>query len=507
MRYLKRLVYVIYRRRPLLFWGIVTALAISLLGGVAGGVMIMSQGEPAASQERRWSEIVHSGTLRAVVVSSSMTAFEYKGRMIGHEYEQGCQVAKSLGLNLEVVFAPDERSLMDSLVAGAADIALHPISSRIIAAHGSLLRPCGYDYQVRQVMVRRMRDVKKGNGKRGVKLCLLEGSAQIVMLEDTTFKRSIPADQYWLVTVPADSVHMERLVDWVMEGSYDCTIIPENMAQLLKTYYPALHVSKPMAYAEDTLSWAVAIGSDTLSMKVDSVCRHNLSAPRYPSIVKRYYEQSLGNDVAIKYLLGGGRLSVYDELYRRYAAQIGWDWRLVAAISFVESRFDPLATSSVGAKGLMQLMPHTAERFGCPSGLMSDPESNVRAGVALLAYLESVMRNKLVRVSTDYSIEEYASADSLLRQRVDEQFLYYVIGGFHAGVGHVFDAMALADTLGYSPTRWDDHVAHCITLKNDPAYYSLPCVNSGRFDGEITVEYVKEVLRTYENFKELVAAD
>ena len=505
-----RLLHAVSHRRPLWFWSVVTALALLLVGGIAGGIVLLHD-DTIEAQYRSWSEIEASDTLRAVAVASSTTAFEYKGQIVGHEYEKAQQVAKGLGLQLDVIFAPDERSLLDSLYLGQADIALQSLSHRWLNHSLDYLRPCGYRYEVQRVLIGNHRSVvepntrKKTNGEETPhRLCVVDSSAFWYMLGEVESRDVLSPSMYPMVSVADDSVTLEDLVDWVVEGLYDCTIVDENLAQYYKTYFPKLQVGQPLEGFQDTVSWVVSIFSDTLAQKVDSLCLHSLSAPRYPTIVKRYYEQSQGRDVPIRYLMGGGRLSVYDDLYRQYAAEIGWDWRLMAAISFVESRFDPLAESSVGARGLMQLMPTTAVRFGCPEELLADPESNVRAGSRLLSYLQEVMQNKLVRVMTQYQVDGYAHADSLLRRRADEQYLYYTIGGFHAGVGHIFDAISLADTLGYQPTVWQEHASHCLTLKKDSLYYTLPCVQSGPFAGDVTVAYVEEVLQTYEHFKTLV---
>jgi len=64
----------------------------------------------------------------------------------------------------------------------------------------------------------------------------------------------------------------------------------------------------------------------------------------------------------------------------------------------------------------------------------------------------------------------------------------------------VFDAIALADTLGYDPAVWADNVEYCLRLKMDEDYYTMPCVRLGRFNPRVTISYVKEVLETYDDF-------
>ena len=174
-----------------------------------------------------------------------------------------------------------------------------------------------------------------------------------------------------------------------------------------------------------------------------------------------------------------GMISPFDSLFQVYSKPIGWDWRLLAAISYVESNFRPEVVSKSGAKGLMQLMPRTAANYGCPDSLMQDPEESIKAGSALLADLEA----------------------RLGRKNIDHDLMYFTLAGFHAGLGHIYDAIILADSLGYDPTLWHDNVEECLKMKAEPEYYNLPYIRLGRFNGKITSAYIREVLDYYEAFK------
>ncbi len=68
---------------------------------------------------------------------------------------------------------------------------------------------------------------------------------------------------------------------------------------------------------------------------------------------------------------------------KKKAAKYGVDWRLIVAIVKQESNFDPKAGSEAGARGLMQLMPETAEALGCKDP--TDPKSNLEAGIKYFA--------------------------------------------------------------------------------------------------------------------------
>lgn len=103
--------------------------------------------------------------------------------------------------------------------------------------------------------------------------------------------------------------------------------------------------------------------------------------------------------------------SAYDRLIERMASEHKVDFALVKAIMHVESAFNPYAKSSKGALGLMQLMPHTAQRYGIDD--IHDPTQNVRAGVQHLRYLLQLYNNKRSLALAAYN----AGEDAVRRHR------------------------------------------------------------------------------------------
>ena len=98
--------------------------------------------------------------------------------------------------------------------------------------------------------------------------------------------------------------------------------------------------------------------------------------------------------------------STYDRLIRRYADEHGVDFALVKAVMQAESSFNPYAVSNKGARGLMQVMPETASRYGVRD--IYNPAENIRAGVEHLRYLSGVFNNKLYLVIAAYNAGENA---------------------------------------------------------------------------------------------------
>ncbi|HEX6639833.1 MAG TPA: lytic transglycosylase domain-containing protein [Thermoanaerobaculia bacterium] len=100
------------------------------------------------------------------------------------------------------------------------------------------------------------------------------------------------------------------------------------------------------------------------------------------------------------------RPSKYDPIIERYADRYGVDPTLVRAVIQVESDFNPNCVSNKGARGLMQLMPGTARRFGVTK--IHDAEQNIHGGVKYLAYLMDLFNEDLPRVLAGYNAGENA---------------------------------------------------------------------------------------------------
>lgn len=180
--------------------------------------------------------------------------------------------------------------------------------------------------------------------------------------------------------------------------------------------------------------------------------------------------------------LAGNKISPYDDLIKEGAQELGWDWRLLAAVIYQESRFDPQGESWAGAKGLMQLMPETAKRFG-----VNDPESprqSLRGGVRFLKHLD-----------------KYWSKDI----HDQDERLKFVLASYNAGLTHIIDARKLTIKYGEDPTSWAV-VESYLLKKSDPKYYRDPVVIAGYCKCEEPVNYIKAILSRYEEYKLMITA-
>ena len=175
-------------------------------------------------------------------------------------------------------------------------------------------------------------------------------------------------------------------------------------------------------------------------------------------------------------------ISHYDEHFRQAADSLELDWMLIAAIAHTESRFDSAAVSSVGAKGVMQMMPSTLNGLDVPDSLHADNSANIHASAR---YLKSLYRR-------------------FRRVKYADERVNFVLASYNAGYGHILDAMRLADKYGYDRHRWSGHVDSFLIKKSLPEFYNDSVCRNGEFkDWRQTLSFVNKVQRSWKRFNKM----
>ncbi len=159
-------------------------------------------------------------------------------------------------------------------------------------------------------------------------------------------------------------------------------------------------------------------------------------------------------------------------------AATAMDWPLIVAMMYRESRFDPDVVSWAGARGLMQVLPTTAQRFGISD--IDSAEGSIVAGVRMLGWL-------------------YAQMDSELT--VPDR-TWFSLAAYNAGLGHLLDARKLARELGLDPNRWFGNVEHAMLKLSLPEHYRN--ARHGYVRGIEPVTYVRDVRALYNAYRSMV---
>ena len=174
----------------------------------------------------------------------------------------------------------------------------------------------------------------------------------------------------------------------------------------------------------------------------------------------------------------GGIISHYDGYFQQYSRDVRWDWRLMAAQCYQESTFDPQAVSFAGAKGLMQIMPGTADHLGVSRSKLYDPETNIAAAAKLIKELQQAFSD----IGDNY-------------ERTN-----FVLASYNGGSFHIRDAMALAKRDGRNPHRWAEVAPYVLKLAS-PQYYNEPIVKYGYMRGSETVDYVRKIRERHAGYQ------
>ena len=421
-----------------------------------------------------------SGIIVALTLNSSISYFDYRGEPMGFQYELAKQFAQSMDLKLEMKTARNTQDLVHMLLNGEGDFIAYPLP--VTKAFKDSVTFCGEDYITHQVLVQRnaskkfkpIQDVTELIGK------------EVYAMPGKHLNRLINLDKelgggILIHQVKSDSITVEDLIMQVSNGTIDYAVCDNDLAQLNKTYYPNLNISLALSF-DQRASWAVRKDSPLLAEAANLWHKDNMVSPAYKASTKRYFEISKRTPHGSILSLKDGKISHFDKLFKKYAKEIDWDWRILASLAYTESNFDTTAVSWAGAKGLMQLMPKTAYAMGLPVGKEHDAEESIKAACNYLAL----------------------TARSFSKITDPNEKIKFILGSYNAGIGHIFDAMALAEKYGKNKYEWDNNVAEYVLLKSNEEYYNDPVCKNGYFRGRETYNFVREILSRAEVYKQKI---
>ena len=326
--------------------------------------------------------------------------------------------------------------LFDHLYNGSADIVAHGLTITNERKQEVLFSE--YLHLVKQVLVQKKPDNWRKLRTHEINQALVEDVVDLI--GDTVSVRESSAYMARLknlsdeiggniiVNTLKGTESTEMALEKVLKGEIKYTIADDNIAKVYATYYPELDINVPVSFSQ-RIAWAMKNSSESLRTEVNQWLKSIKNQPYYNVVYNKYFKNTKSYKKRIKsdfFSLKSNKISIYDKVIQEEAGKAGWDWRLVASLVYQESQFDPNANSWVGAKGLMQMMPGTAEELGVKDRL--DPHDNLKGGVKYL-----------------HQLSEYFNfiPDSVQRKK-------FVLASYNCGFGHVYDAQALAVITSYS---------------------------------------------------------
>jgi len=405
--------------------------------------------------------------LRVLTRNNAATYFLWRGQLKGFEYELAGEFARELGLRLEMIVPREGESLYDLLRQGRGDMiaaALIPPPERQLDG----LTFCHPYSFVSHVVVARSDEDSPA------RFTDLRGRTIFVHRSSPFWRTLAPLEKDWGFTLEAapESLGAAGIIGRVATREYDLTAVDTQTLAIERSWRDDVQAAVTLR-GEIPLSWAVRESNPRLREAVDAFVRRSYRGLFYNVIHDRYFRDQ--RRIAERQI-HGDRLSPYDEIVKRIADEYGFDWRMVVAQMYQESRFHHRAQSFAGARGLMQIMPATAIQLGVED--LSDPEGAILAGIRYLDWVR----------------------DRFEPQLAVQDRMWFTLAAYNAGPGHVHDARRLAGEIGLNPNRWFENVEKAMLLLSKGEYSSNARHGYCRC-GE-PVAYVRQIRERYNAYVE-----
>lgn len=416
-------------------------------------------------------------TLRIGTIYSPTSYFMYRGETLGFDYRLIKSFCDEKNIVMDIVVAPGLETLVELLDSGHIDIAAYEIP--ITAEYKRKVHSCGPVSMNSQVLVQPksdniIRDVTELVGK---DIYVERNSKYQFRLENLNEELG---GGIRIHTVNRDTLITEDLIQMVSDGSIPLTVVDSDIARINKTYFKNLDITLPISFAQRS-AWGVSTDKSWIGDSIDAWLKLDEPRQKYSWLLKRYFELAKNENISSSLNFKNGKISIYDNLFKKYAKTIDWDWRLIASQGYVESRFDTTVVSWVGARGIMQVMPSTARALGLNPEEIVKPEPNIRTAVEIIRILEKSFQN---RISNDVERKKF------------------VVAAYNSGAAHIYDAMAIAKKIGKNPAIWENNVEDALLLKANPDFYNDTSIcKYGYFRGRQTCTYVKQVFEIFDKCK------
>lgn len=399
--------------------------------------------------------------LRVATFNSPTTYYEGPAGPTGFEYDLARSLSRELGVELEIVVVQSQAEIIDLVRSGrahlGAGLSISPGREKLVRFTPPLrtLAP-QLVYRSGEVKPKTLYDL-------GNRLTVPVGSTEAETLHQLA---AINPQLQWKESDEGS----EQLLYQVANGELDYTIAPSDLVAINQRYYPRLRVAFDLTDPQH-VAWAFMRNDDSLySVALNFIDR--LDRKELVRVRDRYFGHvarvgTYGALVLATHVQT--RLPRFRKMFEAAAERYTIDWRMLAAVGYQESHWDPMAISPTGVRGLMQITSDTAEFLSIDNRL--DPGQSIEGAARYLQRLKSRLP------------PEVAEPDRT----------WMMLASYNIGTGHLMDARELTRGLGGDPNRWVDVRANLPLLTQSKWHIKT---RYGYARGHEAVTYVGNI-RTY----------
>ena len=414
------------------------------------------------------NQVIESGELVVVTRNGSTTYYEGPNGYTGFEYELAKKFADSLGVRLKIITSDNLHDIFNILNTGQAHFAAAGLT--ITEARKQHVRFAASYMEVTEQLIYNRRSYRPrsvADLDNGI-LEVIDGSSHVESLEKLKFEYP---ELSWSTQSDMES---EQLLYLIENQLIDYTVADSNELQLNQRFLLDIRVAFNISEPKQ-LAWAFPRTKDlSLYDKAMSFFWRNLNNGEITHLTENHYGHVdkfdyVGNRIYIRHI--GTRLNKYIDWYKEAAEKYNLDWKLLAAMGYQESHWNPLAVSPTGVRGIMMLTQQTAAQLGIKNRL--DPKSSIFGGAK---YLDQI------RKRFPAEIEE-----------PDRTWL--AMASYNVGYYHVTDAQKIAKQLNKNANKWSD-IQDILPLLARKKWYKK--TSRGYARGWEPVKYVTNIRRYYD---------
>ncbi|MDO6681804.1 membrane-bound lytic murein transglycosylase MltF [Oceanobacter sp. 5_MG-2023] len=409
------------------------------------------------------------GEITMITRNSPVTYYEDRTGPSGYELELAQAFADYLGVRLNVQVADNLTGIFTALNADQAQFAAAGLA--VTPERQRWFRFSEPYQQVREHVIYR-----RGT-QRPRKLDDMLSGMIVVPASSShaqTLRRAQVDERPELSWSETGELDITDLMHMVANGDIDYTLVNSNEFNMLQAYIPNIGIGFTID-DERSLAWAFQHNRDNSLLNASrEFFQSRQTRQQLATLNERYYGHldELNYVGAKRFLRQTVRkLDRYKPYFERSANDNQFDWRLLAAVGYQESHWNPLATSYTGVRGLMMLTNATAGDLGVSDRL--DPEQSILGGGR---YLNS-LRNRLGT------------------QVAEPDRTWMTLASYNIGYGHLQDARRLAYEMGGNPNLWRD-VKEALPLLSQKRYHKNTRYGYAR--GSEAVDYVQNIRRYYD---------